>query len=151
MTALCGSFEAMIELVADMIVRYNEHVVDATTYKTFSAVVVRLGSSIMTLKARGEETIIATYLVEVPMDQLQRYLKHWRDGCERLYRFMRRMMSWEGMGSGSSYVLTDFKCNGHLTGNEGRGGRRTRNSRTSTITLTIESHSTQARAALSGV
>ena len=117
MSSLCASFEAMIELVGEMITVYNENVnSEQSNYKVWSAVLVRLGSSINAMKSRGEETIIATYLVEVSIDKLQRYLKHWRDGCERLFRLMRRMLSWEGMGSGSSYVLTDSKCSGHLTG-----------------------------------
>ncbi|GMI01708.1 hypothetical protein TrLO_g11128 [Triparma laevis f. longispina] len=76
----------------------------------------RMLQTILVLKVRGEDTVLGSFVGLSARDKCKDYLSQWRNACERLFRFTRRMLSWEEAGSGVSAVLTDSNCNGHLTG-----------------------------------
>ena len=45
-------------------------------------------------------------------------LTEWRRACERIYKYITHSTSQPGFGNGVSVVLTDYKCNQHITSNE---------------------------------
>lgn len=44
-------------------------------------------------------------------------LPDWRRAAERIYKYMANLLSGDGYGNGISMVLTDSRCNGHLSSN----------------------------------
>ena len=45
-------------------------------------------------------------------------LLDWRIACERIYKHMTVTLTFDGLGNGVSWVLSDTLCNLHLTSNE---------------------------------
>jgi len=42
-------------------------------------------------------------------------VSEWRRACERVYKYVTQAFSGTGYGNGVSYILTDFRCNQHVT------------------------------------
>ena len=42
-------------------------------------------------------------------------LSEWRRACERVYKYLTHAFSAGGYGNGVSFVLTDYRCNQHVT------------------------------------
>lgn len=42
-------------------------------------------------------------------------LSEWRRACERVYKYITHALSSKGFGNGVSAILTDFRCNQHVT------------------------------------
>jgi len=61
-------------------------------------------------KANGEDAIGAFFHMQNP-----NVLEEWRRLCERIYRYITHAFSTTGYGNGVSAVLTDFRCNHHVT------------------------------------
>ena len=64
-------------------------------------------------KAHGEE-ILSSCLI----DTFRYILIDWRRACERLYQMASAKYSSRGFGSGVTTVLTDIRCNGHITADD---------------------------------
>ena len=65
------------------------------------------------MKTHGEE-LIASYT----HSESSTCLVEWRKACERIYKYITLAFSSNGFGNGVSFVVTDSRCNQHLTSNE---------------------------------
>jgi hypothetical protein len=65
------------------------------------------------VKAFGEELLAST---ESPAGfNREALVEEWRKACERIYRRAVSAFSSPGFGNGVTTIITDSKCNGHLT------------------------------------
>jgi hypothetical protein len=64
----------------------------------------------------GEDTLAADWSVLAKQSKL--ILVEWRRSCERLFKHVTLRCSYEGFGSGVTVILSDSRCNQHVT-NEG--------------------------------
>jgi hypothetical protein len=71
----------------------------------------------------GEDTLAADWSILEKQSKL--ILIEWRKSCERLFKFVTIRCSYEGFGSGVTVVLSDSRCNQHIT-NEGSVERAVR-------------------------
>ena len=69
-----------------------------------------LTRSWMFAKANGEDALAASVHAKTPG-----VLAEWRRLCERIYKYITHAFSATGYGNGVSAVLTDFRCNQHVT------------------------------------
>lgn len=61
-------------------------------------------------KANGEDAIVSS-----GQSSSAGLLSEWRRACERVYKYMTHAFSSSGYGNGVSFVLTDYRCNQHVT------------------------------------
>lgn len=67
-------------------------------------------------KFHGED-LIWSEISLLPATDRRVFLEEWRKACERLYKHISLRLSWPGLGNGITCVITDSRCNEHITSN----------------------------------
>eukprot|EP00814_Leptocylindrus_danicus_P021872 CAMPEP_0116032126 /NCGR_PEP_ID=MMETSP0321-20121206/17979_1 /TAXON_ID=163516 /ORGANISM="Leptocylindrus danicus var. danicus, Strain B650" /LENGTH=1226 /DNA_ID=CAMNT_0003507493 /DNA_START=238 /DNA_END=3918 /DNA_ORIENTATION=+ len=70
------------------------------------------------VKAQGEDALSMTKLAMNKVMNKTQLLRDWRKICERFYKLAGAKFSTGGFGRGVTAVLTDLRCNGHITAND---------------------------------
>ncbi|GMH96980.1 hypothetical protein TrVE_jg4547 [Triparma verrucosa] len=118
LSGLGETFLSVLDMVSKQVKNYNSEQKkgEGVNPHEWDGNTARVLQTILVLKVRGEDTILGSFVGLTDREKCKDYLAQWRNACERLFRFARRMLSWEESGGGVSCVLTDSNCNGHLTG-----------------------------------
>jgi acetoin utilization deacetylase AcuC-like enzyme len=82
---------------------------------TLAAVLTRLLTSTLALKAHGASILKSTY-PSLSQEKVGHFLREWRIGCERIFSHTRAAFSSPSIGVGCCAILTDERCRLHLTG-----------------------------------